>query len=320
MKKIISILVSFILCTQVVSASVLGDIYMSKKDSYQDIVSRLYEGGATDDDMTKFFDDVQNEIIKNYTALTNENFDEVMQGAIEKALKYSSNQKVYDALASKFTNEALYYLLNGKVPESLKALYDNMKSEILASEELMDAINKTFLDEGEFAWAMPAILPLVKSGILKGYSDKTFRGNNPVTRAEFTKMVVMAFSGNDTDATSDFVDVNENDWFYSYVSTAKNAKIISGYTDNTFKPNDTISRQDMALIIKNAKFSDAEAPIPSFSDLHEISNYASEAVCVLVSKGVIRGMGDGTFKPKSPATRAQAAQMIYNAMNQGTEE
>jgi len=321
MKKIICVTMAlFMIISQTVSASVLGDIYLEEKDAYSEIVQKLYKGGATDADIVSFFDDVEKEIIENYDSLNEENYEVAMQTSIETALKYSKNQTLYGALASQFATEAIYYLINGEIPESIKTLYNSMKDKILASETLKEYMAKTFLDEDDFLWAMNAINPLVKSGILKGYDDKTFKGNNSITRAEFTKIVVMAFVGNDTEAESNFSDVGKNEWYYSYISTAKNAGIISGYEDNTFRPNDIVTRQDMAVIIKNARFKNAIATIPSFTDLHEISNYASEAVAVLAEMGVIRGMGNGSFAPKNPATRAQAAQMIYNAMNVNSEE
>lgn len=315
MKKILVTILAVVLLNGVsVQASELGDIYMESKGSYAEIVNKLYEGGATDGDIKTFFEDVQTELIMNCKELNAENFDVEMQKSIINALKYSRNKKVYDALLTGFSEEAVYFLLHNEIPDNLKPLYTEMKENILSNESLMFKITCLFLDQNDFAWAMPAIEEMVKSGIIKGYPDKTFKGNESITRAEFTKMVVMAFAGSDTSATSDFTDVSPDDWYYQYVSTAKKLGIINGYEGNIFKPNDKITRQDMAVIIKNAKFKDANASAIKFTDVAEISDYALGAVSVLSGKGVINGMGDGNFAPKSFATRAQAAQMIYNAM------
>ena len=317
MKKITALILSFMfLMSAGVSASEMGDIYLAKKPSYGEIAQRLYDGGVTDNEIVSFFDDVQSEIILTTRELNDENFDSKMQDAIIVALKYSKNIPVYNAILSQFSAEAVYFLKNGEIPESLKALYSEMKESILSNESLMFKITCLFLDQNEFLWAMPAIEEMVKSGIIKGYGDKTFKGNESITRAEFTKMVVMAFAGSDTSAASDFIDVSPDDWYYQYVSTAKKLGIINGYDGNVFKPNDKITRQDMAVIIKNAKFKDANASALKFTDIAEISDYALSAVSVLSGKGVINGMGDGSFAPKSFATRAQAAQMIFNAMSE----
>jgi len=316
MKRVFALmLVVIMLFGTVIQAAELGDIYVQTKSSYGEIVQRLYSGGANDEQIISFFDDVQYELILSVNHLDDENFDTAMQNAIIAALKYSKNLPVYNALLSQFSEEAVYFFKNGEIPESLKPLYMEMKESILSNESLMFKITCLFLDQNDFAWAMPAIEEMVKSGIIKGYPDKTFKGNESITRAEFTKMVVMAFSGNDTEATSDFYDVKVEDWYYSYVSTAKKLGIINGYDGNVFKPNEKITRQDMAVIIKNAKFKDANASAIKFTDVAEISDYALGAVSSLSGKGVINGMGDGSFAPKSFATRAQAAQMIYNAMS-----
>ena len=314
MKKITIALLGFIMIiTCTAQCAELGRIYLNTKSGYADIVEKLYEGGATEEDILNFFEDVENELVLNCSDLNEENFDTEMEDAIITALKYSRNVPVYNALMSKFSVEAVYFLKNGKIPESLTPLYTKMKSEILANEEIMFKISAMFLDQREFSWAMPAIEFLVDSGIIKGYPDKTFRGNANITRAEFTKMVIMAFVGNNTESGSSFDDVKKDDWFYSYVSTATEEGIVKGLSENIFAPNQNITRQDMAVIINNTIKKKGAGEI-GFSDAAEISDYAKEAVLVLSKLGIINGMGDGTFAPKQNATRAQAAMMIYNAM------
>lgn len=296
-----------------VQGAELGEIYKRTKSEYADIVEKLYEGGATEDDIVNFFDDVESELILNCTDLNEENFDAEMEEAIITALKYSRNVPFYNALMSKFSAEAVYFLKHNKIPETLTPLYTKMKTEILANEELMFKISAMFLDQRDFQWAMPAIESLVESGIIKGYPDKTFRGNDNITRAEFTKMVVMAFVGNNSMAECTFSDVNKADWFYSYVSTAAEQGIVNGFEGNIFAPSQNITRQDMAVIINNT-IKGVGTNEAQFSDKAEISDYAVSSVAALYEKGIISGMGDGSFAPKANATRAQAAMMIYGAI------
>ncbi len=314
MKKIFIVLLLFLMFfTFGAEGKELSEIYLDTKSEYDDIVQKLYEGGATEGDILNFFEDVENELIMKSITLNEENFDTQMEEAIITALKYSRNVPVYNALMSKFSVEAVYFLKHNEIPESLTPLYTKMKTEILANEELMFKISAMFSDQREFLWAMPAIESLVESGIIKGYPDKIFKGNSNITRAEFTKMVIMAFVGNNTESASDFDDVSEDDWFYSYVSTATENEIVKGFGENIFAPNQNITRQDMAVIINNTIKKRGTGEI-GFSDANEISDYAKDAVVILSKLGIINGMGDGTFSPKQNATRAQAAMMIYNAM------
>lgn len=118
------------------------------------------------------------------------------------------------------------------------------------------------------------------------------------------------------DFENNFSDVSADDWFADVVNAAYKEGLVSGDGNGSFKPNDLISRQDMAIIIYNAakKFNlfDTEKTGSDFSDDASISDYAKDAVYTLKSKGIIKGMEDGTFRPLENADRASAAQMIYS--------
>lgn len=87
--------------------------------------------------------------------------------------------------------------------------------------------------------------------IISGYSDGTFRPDRYINRAEFTKIVLTTiFSEDDLlPAESCFSDVNKDAWYAKYVCTAKTADIIGGYTDGTFKPNQTITLAEALKIV-----------------------------------------------------------------------
>ncbi|MDY6315279.1 MAG: S-layer homology domain-containing protein, partial [Clostridia bacterium] len=97
------------------------------------------------------------------------------------------------------------------------------------------------------------------------------------------------------------------------VGACSEAGIISGY-DGMFRPNDNITRQEMAVIIVNAySYLDgkgANGGIDNFTDKAEIADWAKAAVDTASSVGLISGMGDGTFAPSANATRAQAASIV----------
>ena len=75
-----------------------------------------------------------------------------------------------------------------------------------------------------------------------------------------------------------------------------------------------MSRQDMAVVIYRTAEKlglKISGEAESFADSSDISDYAKDAVKALTAKGIINGMGDGTFAPKATVTRAQAAKVIY---------
>lgn len=178
-----------------------------------------------------------------------------------------------------------------------------------------DAQTGVFADLGEAKWAEESILALYEKNIVRG-DGNNFYPNNKVTRAEFLKMVVLFFELEKEDATLNFNDVKENDWYYDYVLTAYSNGVVNGINDEEFNPNGFISRQDMAVIFYRAAicagktFENGEM---AFLDEENISSYAKQAVAALSKKGIINGY-DNKFHPTDSTTRAQAAQILYNML------
>lgn len=175
----------------------------------------------------------------------------------------------------------------------------------------------SFNDLDGAPWARTAIEALAEKKIISGRGNGSFAPNEPVTRAEFVKMIVMALNLTDETAEAEFDDVPKSAWYYRVVASAKKSGIVSGMSDNLFGAEEQIIRQDMAVIIlRAAKLAgiDTSAESAAFTDSESISDYAAQAVGKLAAAGIISGMGDGTFSPRTNVTRAQAAQVIYTLL------
>ncbi len=172
-----------------------------------------------------------------------------------------------------------------------------------------------FTDLGNHQWAVESINKLYAKGIVNGKADGIFAPEDNVTRAEAIKLIVLAFGGVEQDAECNFADVDKDSWMYTYIATAYKRGIINGYEDGTAGANNNITREDFSVMIARAAEA-AEVTIyskntqASFNDASDISDYAKDAVTKLQMAGIINGMEDNTFMPKSPATRAQAAKII----------
>ncbi|MBE7041948.1 MAG: hypothetical protein E7399_00435 [Ruminococcaceae bacterium] len=172
-----------------------------------------------------------------------------------------------------------------------------------------------FTDLGDYSWATRMICELAADGIVSGKSATLYAPADNVTRAEFASLLVRALKLTSNEAGADFTDVNEGDWYYNTVKTASALGIVSGYGDGTFGPNDSITREQMAVMAQHAA-EVAGVVLPTlvnvnFSDIDEISGYAKDSVNLLACAQIINGMGDGNFAPKATANRAQAAVIIY---------
>jgi L-asparaginase type II len=161
-------------------------------------------------------------------------------------------------------------------------------------------------------WAMVSIEKAVADGIIRGYTDGTFKPNQSLTRAEFTVMLMNALKPQGNGASLTFKDSDQiGKWAVSGISQAVKAGIISGYTDGTFKPNAPISRSEIAVIIANAMKYDLQAgSTTGFKDDAEIPEWAKGSVKASKDHALIEGRSAGVFVPNDLATRAEAVTIL----------
>ncbi|MBQ2741408.1 MAG: S-layer homology domain-containing protein [Oscillospiraceae bacterium] len=108
-----------------------------------------------------------------------------------------------------------------------------------------------FTDLGNHSWAADAIDTLAADGIIKGTSENSFSPASNITRADFAILLVRAFKLT-SDNTENFADVSASDYFASELAIARNTGIVGGIGDNKFAPRNTITRQDMMVMVYRA--------------------------------------------------------------------
>lgn len=169
-----------------------------------------------------------------------------------------------------------------------------------------------FVDVSADNWFSAPVGSLSGAGIISGYEDGAFKPYNNITRAEFTKIIVSAFSVVANNEVA-FNDVSDDAWYSSSVKAACGAQLINGY-DGMFNPQSFITREDAAVILgRVAKlFKITYGGYKEFLDMNDVATYALTTVGAFYENGVVSGSADGNFYPKSNITRAEAAQLIYN--------
>lgn len=193
------------------------------------------------------------------------------------------------------------------------------KFAVLAVEKAVPApiptpipVPKVELTDIKGHWAEASILKLVETGAISGYPDKTFKPNNNITRAEFATVLVKAF---DLEAKTGKVFADTaNHWAKDAIATAAAYGIVSGYSADTFGPNDLITREQMAAMIVKAAGLDTALTSKDFTDSQSISAWAVDAVNTAAEKEIISGYPDNSFRPQGKATRAEAVTVIVNAL------
>lgn len=161
-------------------------------------------------------------------------------------------------------------------------------------------------------WAAEYIERAVDYGFVNGYSDGTFRPDDPITRAEFTKIVNSVLE-NDLMDDINFEDVSEDDWFFEDVQKGVAAGFISGYSESSFGPGNKITRQEAAVMLSRiVPASGEEVTIKVFGDYEDVASWAETAFRKMVGKGYIGGTTAGNLDPESNLTRAQAAKLLVD--------
>lgn len=166
-------------------------------------------------------------------------------------------------------------------------------------------------------WAESVITQWQNKGLIQGYEDGTFKPGNTITRAEFVTLMNNA-KGFWSEGSINFSDVKNGSWFYSAVARAVAAGYVKGYSDGSFKPNNTITRAEAAVMIANtAKLSANEAGAYCFTDVGSIPAWARGSVGAVVAAGYMTGYPDGSFDANASISRAEAVSSL-NRMLGGT--
>ena len=158
-------------------------------------------------------------------------------------------------------------------------------------------------------WAAEDIQFMYENGYVNGTDATTFAPDAYVTRAEFAAMAVRILGLETASYEDSFEDVAKGEWYADVVETAYKSGIIFG-SEGNFRPNDRITREEMAVILMrvyamNNEYT-AEGEV-QFTDSADISHWAADSIASAGKLGLVTGMDDGSFAPFQNTTRAQAA-------------
>src|SRR5450756_999993 len=164
-------------------------------------------------------------------------------------------------------------------------------------------------------WAQVKIQSWIDKGLIKGYPDGTFKPDQDVTRAEFMALVNRAF-GYTAVAPITYTDVKAGSWYAPEVAKAQAAGYITGYPDGTMKPENPITREEVATIVARIKnlTSDANAA-DKYTDASKIGSWSKGQVGAVTSAKIMQGYPDGSFMPQGLITRAEVVEALDNALH-----
>jgi|GEM_PF-6210336 len=168
-------------------------------------------------------------------------------------------------------------------------------------------------------WANAFILQAAAAGLITGDGSDLFAPDRPVTRAEFVSMLTRAQLVPETDEpTNDFAfkdDAGIPAWARTAIAQARQAGIVSGYADRTFRPEQTVTRAETAVFLARAlRLNDPGQTTAQFIDNSSIPEWGKEAVSAVWKADIMHGQPGKRFEPSGRLTRAEAVVVVLRSM------
>lgn len=230
-------------------------------------------------------------------------------------------------------NRKVNYILSGMKNSGTGSVFSGTVS---GNSIVGPALGYGYFEDTSRHWAKDDILDLAGKMIIGSTGGGTsfkFEPNRNITRAEFATFIAkglgLAADNTGSSGAHSFPDVSSSDPSAEYIRAATAAGIINGYTDGTFKPNNSITREQMALMMVRAMEytgykmnagSGASSTLSRFKDAAKIQS--KDTVAKAVNEGVIQGVNIGTgfqFQPAGNANRAEAAVMLKRVLDKLTQ-
>ena len=170
-------------------------------------------------------------------------------------------------------------------------------------------------------WAQSDIMVVTDIGIAGGVTKDSFAPNGLVTRAQFAAFLIRSLRiAEANSAAGSFSDVNSSAWYYGAVEAARAAQLVGGYPDGNFRPNQPITRGEIAVMVVRALAFQAATPVSvtspevvlaaRFVDGNFIATWARSAVAQAVEANIVNGREGRRFAPQENASRAEAVVML----------
>ena len=196
-----------------------------------------------------------------------------------------------------------------------------------AANENTGGTSLPFTDVADGAWYYDSVVYAYDKGLMTGTSATEFAPDVTMTRGMIAS-VLYRLEGNpamsDGNLGYPYEDVEGDDWYAMPIYWARQNGIMNGYSQTTFGPNDTITREQLAATLYNYtayKGGDvsARADLSKYADAASISSWAEDVLSWANAEGLVGGMTNTTIDPQSGATRAQVAAIMQRYLGD-TEE
>ena len=172
-----------------------------------------------------------------------------------------------------------------------------------------------FLDVTDGDWYAEAAAYVCARGILDGTGSGRFSPEQAVTRGMLVTMLYRLEAVQNAKSTAAFTDVDAGRWYTDAVVWASENGIVTGYSDGSFRPDDSLTREQMAVLLyRYAQYHGldvhASEPLTGYADAGTIQSWARDAFTWAVETGLMQGTGGTSLTPAGTATRGQMAEIL----------
>ena len=174
-----------------------------------------------------------------------------------------------------------------------------------------------FVDVQENDWYYEAVKYVNEDNLFKGATEIKFDPNAPMTRGMMVTVLWRIEKEPVVNYLMQYKDVNTAEYYAEAIRWATSEKVVTGYSNAEFKPDEMLSRQEMVtMLYRYAMYKEIdvalvdETDLTKFLDSNAIADYALEAMRWSVDKGIIKGMSDISISPTTLTARCEVAAVI----------
>lgn len=177
-----------------------------------------------------------------------------------------------------------------------------------------------FSDSADVAWATPILEDLAQRRFIKGFPDGTFRPNTPMTRAEFATQLSRLFVlSAQTAPALGYTDVDPSHWAIHHIQSAIDRGFLTGYPDQTFRPEENITRLQVMLALANGlnlqSSSSPDRVLQDYLDADQVPPWARTAlITTLEANLMVNYPNPKRLEPNRDATRAEVVAMLRQTL------
>ena len=212
-------------------------------------------------------------------------------------------------------------------PRSYDRILEELTARLRAREAWLHAMvtgwtgappeeQETFSDVPKGKWYHDAVEEMVQRGVFTGVTGFSFAPNQTMTRAMLVTTLYRLTGSPGVDGKTGFSDVNPDSWYGPAAAWAREKGVAQGDETGRFRPNDSISRQDLMVFLhRTAGAAPSSASLKGFADGASVSAYARTALSWGVENGLLQGDKKNRLLPGGSATRAQCAVILQRYLH-----